>query len=224
MLLGRTGLRHELHVATRPAARTIWKIFRNSGCALALARGVGLHCRDLLPFPLSLSIPPTLRLAAHFALRTGAILPRRAPPPPVAGCLPALRTAVSRLRTRCPKPVLTPLQQTPSAARRPPIRCAALPLTTIRSTTTLKRVHGNCFPTDQVSGRSSTLLPETLYLIRHLLQSTRSPPQRRPCSPHQQWANTAIHDAHFGPAGTENVVSLQTATDSTCRNRSKTAR
>jgi hypothetical protein len=206
MLLGRTGLQHELHVAARPAARRNLESFRNSGCALALARRVGLLCRDLLSFPLSLSIPATLRLAAHFALRTGAILLRRTPPPPAAGCLPALRTAVARLRARGLKPALTPLQQTPPAARRPPIRCAALPLTTARSAITLKRVHGICFPTDQVSGRSSILLPEALSLLHHPLQSTRSLPPRHPRSAHQQWANTAIHDARFGPAGTANVV------------------
>lgn len=66
-------MEHELQVTAGPVARTISEIFWNSACALALARSVDVPCRDLLPFPLSLSIPTTLCLSVHFALRTGAI-------------------------------------------------------------------------------------------------------------------------------------------------------
>jgi hypothetical protein len=87
MLLRRTGRQHEQLVAARTVAGAIRQIFRNSGCALALARRIaaagGLGQMFLLaPFPLPLPIPAALRLTTGLAVRTGPILPRRTPPPP----------------------------------------------------------------------------------------------------------------------------------------------
>src|SRR5487761_2150985 len=111
MLLWRTWLPHEQLVAARPVARTIWEIFRNFGCALALARGIGnLGCRSGAPgFPLPLSIPTALRLTTFFALRTRSIRPRCTPPPPATRRLPAPGTTVAGLGKFRLKPVLASL-------------------------------------------------------------------------------------------------------------------
>ena len=153
MLLGRTRGEYELYVAAWPVARTKLEIFRNSGCALALARGVGVRCRNLLPFSLPLPIPATLCLTARFALRAGPIPLRCTPPPPAAGRLLARSATIPRLGARCLKPAFAPLQQTSPGAMRP---MAAFPkaLTICLAVPTLKRVHGSLLlPTDQVSGR-----------------------------------------------------------------------
>ncbi len=174
MLLRGTRPDRKQLVATRTVAGTIWKFFRNVGCALALAPPVVGFRGHGGSFPPPLSISATLFPPPFFPLRTRPIPLRRTPPPPAARRLPALRTAIPRLRTHRLKPALTSLQQTPPAARRPG-GVAPCVLTRIPSAPRLTEIHGSwLLPSDPASGRSSQLSPEALS-PPHPLQSTPLP-------------------------------------------------
>lgn len=108
---------HEPFVTPWPVARTNFRIFRNFGCALALARWwtcrIPRFRRGLRPCPTPYPVPLALRLAARFPLFRASIDLSRTPAPPATSLLPTVTAAIPALRSRRLKPAWAALQQAP---------------------------------------------------------------------------------------------------------------